>query len=114
MDNEMDSNCHVVRFDKEVALEEADQQQLKQVTLHIFGMGCINCANRVHNSLIDHPGVVSAKVSHETAQALVTFIPTKINIYRLSELVAEGGDNRHRYLVVHVDTVVDTVKEGTE
>lgn len=90
--------CHVILFNKEVVLEEADQ--VKKITLNITGMGCIHCANRVHNSLIDHPGVVKAEVSHMTGKAEVTYIPTKVDVSYLISMVAEAGDNRHTYRAI--------------
>ena len=91
----MDDKCHVILFNKEVVLEEADQ--VKRITLDITGMGCIHCANRVHNSLIDHPGIVRAEVSHMTGKAEVIYIPTKVDVSHLIGMVAEAGDNRHTY-----------------
>lgn len=60
-------------------------------------MGCINCANRVHNGLIDHPGVVKAEVNHVTGEAEVTYIPTKASVPQLIAMVAGAGDHRHTY-----------------
>jgi copper chaperone CopZ len=94
----MDDKCHVIFFNKEVVLLEHEQTQA--ITLFVAGMGCINCANRVHNSLIDHPAVVKAEVSHETGKAEVTYIPTKIGVAQLFGLVARAGDDRHMYRAV--------------
>ena len=94
----MDDKCHVILFNKEVVLEEADQVQA--ITLQVTGMGCINCANRVHNSLIDHPGVVTGEVCHVTGKAEITYIPNKVSLPQLIDMVAEAGDNRHTYKAV--------------
>ncbi len=91
----MDEKCYVIPFSKEVILE--DTEQLLVITLYITGMGCINCANRVHNSLIDHPGVVKAEVNHVTGGAEVTYIPTKASVPQLIAMVAGAGDHRHVY-----------------
>lgn len=91
----MDDKCHVILFDKEVVLEETDQVQA--ITLQITGMGCIHCANRVHNSLVDHLGVVKAAVSHMTGAAEVIYISAKVDVPRLINIVAEAGDIRHTY-----------------
>ena len=93
--------CHVIHINKEAALEEAVQVQ--GITLYVTGMGCINCANRVHNRLIDHPGVVKAEVSHETSEAEVTYIPTKVSVSELIAMVAEAGDHRHTYNAVYFE-----------
>lgn len=97
----MDDKCHVTRFNKEVVLEETDQAQA--ITLHVTGMGCVNCANRVHNRLIDHPGVVVAEVSHITSKAEVTYIPTEVSVPQLLGMVAGAGDHRHTYRAVLFD-----------
>lgn len=94
----MDEKCHVIPIIKEVVLEDAEHTQA--ITLVVSGMGCINCAHRVHNSLIDHPGVVKAKVSHVTAIAEVTYLPTKISLPQLIDRVSAAGDSRHTYRVV--------------
>ena len=98
----MDDKCHVILFNKEVVLEEADQ--VKRITLDITGMGCIHCANRVHNSLIDHPGIVRAEVSHMTGKAEVIYIPTKVDVSHLIGIVAEASDNRHSYKAALFET----------
>ena len=97
----MDDKCHVILFNKEVVLEEADQVQA--ITLDVTGMGCIHCANRVHNSLIDHPGTVSAQISHMTGKAEVTYIPMKADVSHLIGIVAEASDNRHTYKAMLVE-----------
>ncbi len=94
----MDDKCHVIFFNKEAFLKAAEHPQT--VTLSVSGMGCVNCANRVHNRLIDHPGVVKAEVSHVTATTQVTYIPTKVSVSHLIEMVAEAGDKRHTYNAV--------------
>lgn len=91
----MDDKCHVTRFNKVVVLGEAEHTQV--ITLHVTGMGCVHCANRVHNGLIDHPGVVRAEVSHVTGKAEVTYIPAKVSSPQLIGMVAEAGDHRHTY-----------------
>ena len=88
----MDDKCHVILFNKEVVLEESEQVQA--ITLQVTGMGCIHCANRVHNSLIDHPGIVRAEVSHMTGKAEVIYIPNKVDVSHLIGMVAEPDDGR--------------------
>ena len=94
----MDDKCHVIRFNKDVVLDDTVHPQV--ITLHVTGMGCVNCANRVHNRLIDHPGVVVAEVSHVTAKAEVTYIPTQVSVPHLLDLIAGAGDKRHLYRAV--------------
>jgi copper chaperone CopZ len=91
----MDDKCHVPLFVKNVSVEPP--KDLEVITLHVTGMGCVNCANRVHNRLIDHPAVVEAVVNHTTGEAVVTFLPGQITVSALLILVAESGDYRHTY-----------------
>ena len=98
----MTDNCHVTRLNKQVILEA--NAEVETITLHVTGMGCPNCANRVHNRLIDHPGVVEAEVDHETGKAEVAYLPAKINISQLISLVAKAGDNHHTYQAALFDT----------
>ena len=91
----MTDNCHVTRFNKEVILDAGEQ--VETITFFITGMGCPNCANRVHNRLIDRPGVVKAEVRHEIGTAEVTYLPAKISAPQLVDLVAEASDERHIY-----------------
>ncbi len=91
----MDDKCQVILFNKEVVLEDTEHAQA--ITLHVSGMGCVNCANRVHNRLIDHPGVVKAEVNHVTGEAEVTYILTKASVPQLIAMVAGAGDRRHTY-----------------
>ena len=73
-------------------------------TIKILGPGCTNCANRVHNGLIDHPGVVRAEVSHVTGKADVTYLPAKVSVPQLITMVAQAGDHRHIYRAALVET----------
>lgn len=94
----MDDKCHVVLFTKEVVLEAAEETQV--ITLYITGMGCFNCANRVHNSLIGHPSVIAAAVSHVMGKAEVAFIPAKVSIPQLIRMVERASDHWHTYRAV--------------
>ncbi len=94
----MHDKCHVILFNKEVALKETEQTQA--ITMNVTGMGCINCANRIHNGLIDHPGVIAAEVSQVTGKADVTYIPDRVTVSQLISMVAGAGDYRHTYRAV--------------
>lgn len=98
----MDDKCHVTRTNKEIIVDGTEDTQA--ATLYVTGMGCVNCASRVYNSLIAHPGVIKAEVSHVTAQADVTYLPTKVDVSRLIGLVEAAGDNRHAYWAVSFDS----------
>lgn len=47
----MDENCYEELLYKYMP-SIAQLQNVQQVTLAVSGMGCPNCANRVHNQLI--------------------------------------------------------------
>lgn len=90
--------CHVTPYNKEVIIEPSEQ--VTSIMLHVTGMGCPNCANRVHNRLIDHPGVVKAEIDHETGIAVIIYLPDKVSVAHLVGLVGEAGDQRHTYSAV--------------
>ena len=94
----MDDKCHVIRFNKDIVLDDTEHTQV--ITLQVTGMGCVNCANRVHNRLVDHPGVVKAEVSHVTGKAEVTCIPSKVSVPQLISMVTGASDHRHTYRAV--------------
>jgi copper chaperone CopZ len=91
----MDKNCHVDYLDKERISDNAEEATT--IALIVLGMGCINCANRVHNKLISHPAVLEAEVSHVTGTAEISYIPSQVTLEGLVALVADAGDERHRY-----------------
>jgi copper chaperone CopZ len=91
----MSNECHVIPFNKEASLDDINQGQL--IILQVTGMGCIHCAARVHNSLIDHPGVIQANVSHETGCADIIYLPVKVSVKQLIERVTDASDGRHIY-----------------
>ena len=95
----MNDHCHVVPLEKIVSPEE--QQITRTVSLAVSGMGCSNCAMRVHNGLLALKGVVQVNVSHFTATAEVVFNPSLLTVFDLADAVANAGnDGQHRYQVV--------------
>jgi copper chaperone CopZ len=92
----MDEHCHVEPIDKTASDEE--HQDAATTYLVITGMGCRNCAARVHNSLVSVRGVVAAQVDHIWGVAQVQFNPKLTTIPALIQAVARaGGDGRHEY-----------------
>jgi copper chaperone len=76
----------------------AELQNARQVTLAVSGMGCPNCANRVHNQLISLEGVYGVDVYLHMALAVVIFDQNKISPSQLINAVTEAGnDGRHEY-----------------
>lgn len=95
----MTDHCHVDPLEKFVSPEE--QETTTAISLAVWGMGCPNCAMRVHNSLLALKGVIQADVNHVTAMADVVFNPNLLTIFDLADAVANAGnDGRHRYQVV--------------
>lgn len=93
----MDENCHVEPVEKVATADE--RQKIETVVLAVSGMGCPNCANRVHNSLISLQGVVDAYVDHTAGAAQVNFNPDLASVEALIGAVASAGgnDGRHEY-----------------
>lgn len=95
----MDDNCHVDPIQKTATSEE--REMVRRILLTVRGMGCPNCAMRVHNSLIALTGVVTAYVDHTTGTAEVEFNPHMVVIPALVGAVAQAGnDGRHAYSAV--------------
>jgi copper chaperone CopZ len=94
----MDENCHVDRINKEA--EIASNEALETINLRVMGMGCVNCSNRVHNTLISHHGVIRAEVSHVLGEAEIAYLPSHISMQELIALVADAGDGKHRYMAL--------------
>ncbi|MCC6611841.1 MAG: heavy-metal-associated domain-containing protein [Anaerolineae bacterium] len=95
----MNDNCHVEPVQKTVTPEE--RKMVKRILLAVRGMGCPNCAIRVHNSLVALKGVITAYVDHTAGTAEVEFNPHIVAIPALVGAVAEAGnDGRHAYSAV--------------
>jgi copper chaperone CopZ len=98
---EMNDNCHVDPIEKNATSEE--RKTVKRLVLAVRGMGCPNCATRVHNSLVALTGVINAYVDHITGTAEVEFNPQMVAIPALVSAVAKAGnDGRHDYSAVPV------------
>ena len=92
----MEEQCHVEPMQKETSID--DLQEAHIVGLAVQGMGCVNCATRVRNSLLALDGVVSADVDWERGLALVDYVPLKTNVDALLHAVAAAGnDGHHNY-----------------
>ena len=63
---------------------------MKTITIKIEGMMCPHCSGRVKNALEANPAVLSADVSHERGDAVVTL---KEDLGRdvLESIVTEAG-----------------------
>ncbi len=89
--------CQGVEPEKKDASVD-DLQDAHIVGLTVQGMGCVNCATRVRNSLLVLDGVVSADVDWERGLALVDYVPARTNVDTLLHAVATAGnDGHHNY-----------------
>ena len=92
----MSDHCHVEPLRKQVSAEEINEAQM--ATLSVEGMGCVNCAARVRNSLLRLEGVVSANIDLARGVAFVDYVPSRTNPEALIRAVAAAGnDGRHEY-----------------
>lgn len=92
----MDENCHVEPVEKAVTVQEIEEAD--RAFLAVGGMGCPNCAARVHNGLLALDGVYRADVSLEFAMADVLYDSQKISTDALIEAVRRAGnDGQHEY-----------------
>jgi len=99
MSNQMDTNCHVEPVQKISTPEE--RQGITTARLTVWGLGCLNCANRVRNSLIALIGVVDANVDHTTGFALVEYNADLVSIPSLIQAVVQAGnDSYHKYFAM--------------
>ena len=92
----MEDHCHVEPMQK---VSTADEQKVTELALlSVWGMGCINCANRVRNSLLSLYGVLDAYVDHTAGIAQVSFNPNLETVDDLISAVAQAGsDGHHTY-----------------
>ena len=72
-------------------MESDVSKELKQITLHITGMTCAACANRIEKGLNKLEGVASANVNFALEKASVTYDPTKVNIATLEHTIQKLG-----------------------
>lgn len=97
----MNDNCDVEPVQKTATSEE--REMVRRILLTVRGMGCPNCAMRVHNSLVALNGVVNAYVDHVTGTAEVEFNSQMVAVPALVGAVAKAGnDGRHEYSAVPV------------
>ena len=92
----MEEQCHVEPIQKDASVDDLSEARI--VGLTVRGMGCVNCATRVRNSLLALNGVVSADVDWERGLALVDYVPAKTSVDAvLLAVAAAGNDGHHSY-----------------
>lgn len=94
-------NCHVTPIVKVPTQGELASTQA--VRLMVSGMGCINCAARVHNGLISLAGVAEVSVDHLAGTADIVYNPRLVSPDSMLAAVARAGnDGRHSYRATFV------------
>jgi copper chaperone CopZ len=92
----MDETCHVDPITKTPDSDEI--KNIQTAFLHVWGMGCPNCANRVRNSLLSLNGVVDARVDHNIGKAQIAYNPDLATSDDLISAISNaGGDGHHEY-----------------
>jgi copper chaperone CopZ len=95
----MDENCHVEPVEKAVTVQQI--RAADRAILSVGGMGCPNCAMRIHNSLVAVDGVYRADVYLEFGAADVFYDGRLVSTDILTEAVRRAGnDDHHAYHAV--------------
>lgn len=90
------TNCHVSIETKSKTVATPNS---RESLFNINGMGCQNCANRVHNALLKQDGVFDVAVDLEMHSAQVRYESGKVNVDKLIAAVsAAGNDGHHNYV----------------
>lgn len=96
-ENCYDENCYVEPLYKNMP-SMGQIQNAKQLNLYVSGMGCPNCATRVHNKLIAMDGVFGVDVYLQMALAIVIYDTSVLSPDQLIMAVAQAGnDGKHDY-----------------
>ncbi len=89
------------RIEKGCTLE--DWRSAEKAVLTVSGLGCVNCVNRVRNSLVETEGVVWAEIDLEDSRAYVAYDGERLTVPDLQRAVsAAGRGNGHRYGVIPI------------
>lgn len=95
MSDALRNGCHVER----ISPGDPDPHARTEVLLFgIDGMGCTNCANRIHNALVRLAGVVDVDVALAWRAARVEYDPERTGPAVLVQAIEEAGrTSGHRY-----------------
>ena len=74
---------------------------LQNVVFMIGGMTCINCENKIRQSLENTDGVIEADVSYSTSKAIVTFDSELIAIKEIANIIWDDSEKNDILLVGH-------------
>jgi len=76
---------------------EAADRATQEARLLIEGMGCRNCAARVHNALVSLLGVGAADVWLDPPVAVVRYDPSRVPVTRMVSAVSDAGTASHHH-----------------
>lgn len=66
-------------------------ENLATATIPIEGMSCGNCADKIREALMQVDGVFDALVSHETAEARVSYDSKKVTPKAIASAIEKAG-----------------------
>jgi copper chaperone CopZ len=90
------ANCHVEMIEKPFGGDPPEG--ISRARMQVSGMGCPNCAARVHNSLLQLDGVFGVDVAFESGLARVIYDGEQIAPKRLMQAVEiVGRQSNHDY-----------------
>ena len=93
------TDCHVDPVERRVT--ESERREARALHLSVAGMGCVNCANRVRNALMQVGDVVDVEVDVIAGLATVWHRAGRVRTEALVDAVADAGRmSHHRYLAV--------------
>ncbi|HEX8726571.1 MAG TPA: heavy-metal-associated domain-containing protein [Gemmatimonadaceae bacterium] len=99
---EQTCTCHVDKIQSAPASATSGTQA---VALRLEGLGCQNCANRVHNALASTPGVTFVHVDLPSGTATVHIDQDQVRALELPDIVrAAGWSSGHHYDAMVIDT----------
>lgn len=67
---------------------QSGQANLK---LGIRGMHCASCVNKIEKELLDTPGVLQASVDLGTESAMISYLPSNVNISEIKKIIERLG-----------------------
>ena len=74
------------------AIEDAGYTPIAEtVTVAVTDMSCSNCADTIHDRLLEVPGVVGASVNYATDEATVEYAPDAVDRETLYDAIEEAG-----------------------
>jgi copper chaperone CopZ len=99
---EQTCSCHVDQIPSSPDVAPVGTQA---VALRLTGLGCRNCANRVHNALASTSGVTFVHVDLPSSTATAHIDQHRIRAWELPRVIrAAAGTSGHRYDAVVIDT----------